>query len=72
MVFFFSLGSKAILVDGADETEEVAPSNLRRKAAIIDDDPKYKGRKASRKDLYSDGKLLVTFLCVNLGLGLET
>jgi len=47
-------GSKAILVDGADETEEVAPSNLRRKAAIIDDDPKYKGRKASRKDLYSD------------------
>lgn len=49
-------GSKAILVDGADETKDVGPSSLRRKAAIIDNDPRYKGKKASRKDLYSDGE----------------
>ncbi|XP_005109026.1 protein AATF [Aplysia californica] len=47
-------GFKASLVDAADETEAVGPSALRRKAAIIEDDPKYNGQKASRKDLYSD------------------
>ena len=52
------LGAKARLVEGAvDDAESVGPSTLRKQAAIIADDPKYKGKRASRKDLYSDGKL---------------
>ncbi|RUS81655.1 hypothetical protein EGW08_010572 [Elysia chlorotica] len=50
-------GAKARLTEGAiDEAETVGPSALRKQAAIIADDPKYKGKKASRKDLYSDGE----------------
>ncbi|GFR82407.1 protein AATF-like [Elysia marginata] len=50
-------GAKAQLTEGAvDEGEAVGPSSLRKQTAIIADDPKYKGRKASRKDLYSDGE----------------
>jgi len=37
-----------------DPAEDVGPSRLRQKAAVICDDPKYKGRRTSRKDLYSD------------------
>lgn len=48
-------GLKATLVDATDEAEEdVGPSSLRRRTAVISDDPKYKGKRASRKDLYSD------------------
>lgn len=50
-------GAKAQLTEGAvDDGDIVGPSSLRKQTAIIDDDPKYKGRKASRKDLYSDGE----------------
>ncbi|BFZ05143.1 hypothetical protein BsWGS_08182 [Bradybaena similaris] len=45
-------GFKAPLVEGVDEVETFASSNLRKQAAIIPDDPKYKGKKISRKDLY--------------------
>ncbi|CAG5133118.1 unnamed protein product [Candidula unifasciata] len=47
-------GFKASLVDGVDEVETFASSSLRKQAAIIPDDPKYKGKKISRKDFFND------------------
>lgn len=44
-------GFKASLVEGVDEVETFGSSSLRKQAAIIPDDPKYKGKKISRKDL---------------------
>ena len=52
----FITGAKARLAEGAvEEDESVGFSSLRKQTAVIADDPKYKGKKASRKDLYSDG-----------------
>ncbi|KAH9518795.1 hypothetical protein Btru_006297 [Bulinus truncatus] len=47
-------GFKAKLVDGVDEIEDLGATSLRKQAAVIVDDPKYKGKKTSRKELYSD------------------
>lgn len=48
-------------MEGVDEVETFASSNLRKQAAIIPDDPKYKGKKISRKDLYYNGNVLNKF-----------
>ncbi|CAL1538890.1 unnamed protein product [Lymnaea stagnalis] len=45
---------KATLVDDVDEAEDLGATSLRKQAAIISDDPRYKGKRTSRKDLYSD------------------
>ncbi|XP_055900075.1 protein AATF-like [Biomphalaria glabrata] len=47
-------GFKAKLADSLDETETLGSTALRKQAALIADDPKYKGKRTSRNELYSD------------------
>ncbi|XP_059160948.1 protein AATF-like [Physella acuta] len=47
-------GFGAKLVEGFTEAEALGTTALRKQAAIIEDDPRYQGKKTSRKDLFSD------------------